>query len=164
MTYLLNSLLLIIAMMLQMGVVSRINLFSGAADLVLIVLASIGVQGNAKSTWLWCGLAGLFISLISAMPFFIPVFAYLIVAGISQTLRRRMWETPIFALLLTVFFSTLVQHQLYYFALIADGTRISWSESLNLVTLPSLLLNMMVAIPVYTAVHELSVLLKPRGT
>ena len=164
MTYLLNSLLLIIAMILQMGVVSRINLFSGAADLVLIVLASIGVQGSSKSTWLWCGLAGLFISLISAMPFFIPVFAYLIVAGISQTLKKRMWETPILALLLTVFFSTLVQHQLYFFALIMDGTRISWSESLNLVTLPSLLLNMMVAIPVYTAVHELSALLEPRGT
>lgn len=164
MTTLIYSVMLIITMMLQLGVVSRINLFSGSADLILIFLASLGVMSNSKSTWLWCALAGMLVSLISAMPFFVPLFAYLIIAGISHILRKRMWETPILALLVTVFFASLIQHQIYFIALLADGTPISWSESLNLVTLPSLLLNMMLAIPVYTAVHEISSLVKPEGS
>jgi hypothetical protein len=156
--------MLIITIMLQFGIVSRINLFSGTADLPLIFLASLGVLNDRKATWFWCGLAGMSISLISAMPYFVPFFAYLFVAGISQFLRKRMWETPILALFLVVFFGSVLQHQLYYIALLVDGTSISWVESLNMVTLPSILLNMLLAIPIYLLVHEISSLVKTERT
>jgi hypothetical protein len=66
-------------------------------------------------------------------------------------------------MLLAVFFGTLIQHIIYFFALIISGTPISWIESINLVTLPSLLINMLLAIPMYAAVHEIAMIIKPVG-
>jgi cell shape-determining protein MreD len=149
--------------MLQSGIASRITLFSGATDLILLFLAAWGLQSQIKNIWLWTLLAGMILSFMSAMPFFAPIFGYLALTSITQILKKRVWETPILAMLLAVFFGTLIQHIIYFFALIISGTPISWIESINLVTLPSLLINMLLAIPMYAAVHEIAMIIKPVG-
>jgi hypothetical protein len=52
---------------------------------------------------------------------------------------------------------------MYILALIIAGTPISWIDSMNLVTLPSLLINMLLAIPAYAVVHEIDLIIKPVG-
>lgn len=163
MSHLLTGTFLLITIMLQSGIASRITLFSGATDLILLFLAAWGLQSQIKNIWLWTLLTGTILSFISAMPFFAPMFGYLAITVITQILKKRIWETPLLAMLLAIFFGTLIQHIFYFFALIISGTTISWIESINLVTLPSLLINMLLAIPVYTAVHEIALLIKPIG-
>jgi len=165
---------LLVSLMLQLGVVSRVPLLSGTADLILLLLAAWGLQERVKNAWLcvkclWIGLAlwtiitGIIISIISAMPFYIPLIAYLAVTGISQLFQRRVWQTPILAMLLVTFVGTLFQQALYILSLQVIGTPISWSESLNLVTLPSLLLNLLLAIPIYAIVNDIAGRIYPSG-
>jgi len=139
------------------------TLLAGSADLILLFLAAWGLQHEVKKIWLWTAIAGIIISLISAMPFYVPFIAYFAITGITLILKKRIWETPILAMFLSTFFGTLIQHILYIFALQINGTHLSWIESFNSVTLPSLLLNMLFAIPVYAIVKEVALLAKPRG-
>ncbi|MCJ7694245.1 MAG: rod shape-determining protein MreD [Anaerolineaceae bacterium] len=163
MSHLLAGLSLIITIMLQSGVISRMTLLAGSADLILLFLAAWGLQNHVRKIWLWTAIAGIIVSLISAMPFYVPLFAYLTITGITQIIGKRIWETPILAMFLSIFFGTLIQHILYILALQINGTSLSWIESFNSVTLPSLLINMLFAIPVYAIVHEVALLAKPRG-
>lgn len=163
MSHLIAGLVLVITIMLQSGVASRLTLFSGAADLILLFLAAWGLQSQVKNVWLWTVIAGMAVSLMSAMPYFAPIFGYLAITALTQILLKRVWETPILTMLIVVFLGTLIQHNLYFIALIVAGTPISWQTSMNLITLPSLLINMLLAIPVYVAVHEIALIIKPIG-
>ncbi len=154
---------LLASLMLQLGVVSRVPLLSGTADLILLFLAAWGLQERVKNTWLWTIITGVIISFISAMPFYVPLIAYLAVTGISQLFQRRVWQTPILAMFLVTFVGTLFQQALYILSLQVIGTPISWSESLNLVTLPSLLLNLLLAIPIYAIVNDIAGRIYPSG-
>jgi len=163
MSHLFTGIFLILTIMLQSGIASRITLFSGATDLILLFLAASGLQSQRKHIWLWTVIAGMIISFMSAMPFFVPLFGYLAVTAITQILQKRVWQTPLLTMLIAVFFGTLIQHVMYILALIIAGTPISWIDSMNLVTLPSLLINMLLAIPAYAVVHEIDLIIKPVG-
>lgn len=163
MSHLFTGIFLVMIIMLQSGIASRITLFSGAADLILLFLAALGLQSQMKHIWLWTVITGLLISIMSAMPFFVPFFGYLAITVITQMIQKRVWQTPLLAMLIAVFFGTIIQHVLYIVALIISGTPISWIDSMNLVTLPSLLINMLLAIPAYAVVHEIALMIKPVG-
>lgn len=163
MSHLLTGIFLVITIMLQSGIASRITLFSGATDLILLFLVAVGLQNQMKHIWLWTVIAGMIISFMSAMPFFMPLFGYLAITAITQILQKRVWQTPLLAMLVAVFFGTLIQHALYILALIVAETPMSLIDSINLVTLPSLLINMLLAIPTFAVVHEIALIIKPIG-
>ena len=147
---------LIVTLILQMVVVSRLPLIHGTADLVLLALVAWALQERARSAWAWALLAGLAVSFISALPWYMPVLIYLTVTAVARLLQRRVWQTPILALLVAVFVGTLVQHVISIGVLNIAGSTIGWQEGLSLVTVPSLLLNLGLALPVYTIIVDLS--------
>jgi len=147
---------LIVLLMLQMVVVSRLPLVHGTADLVLLALISWALQERARSAWAWAILAGVFVSFISALPFYMPVVIYVLVTATARLLQRRVWQTPILALLVAVFVGTLIEHGLSLVTLNVTGAGIPWQEGFGLVTVPSLLLNLAMALPIYTVIVDLS--------
>ena len=153
--------LIILLATLQMVVVSRLPLLHGTADLILLVLAAWSLQEKVISAWWWAIFAGVLISLISALPFFIPLAAYLFVTGMARLLRRRIWQTPILAMFVVTLLGTLVYHLLSLVGLQFQGRSLVWSDSLNQVTLPSMLLNLILALPVYAIVEDLAEWLYP---
>lgn len=146
----------ILILMLQMVVVSRLPLINGTADLVLLALVSWGLQERARSAWAWAMIAGVAVSFISALPFFMPLVIYLLVTAMSRLLQRRVWQTPILALLVAVFVGTLIEHVLSLGVLNILGSGIPWQDGFGLVTVPSMLLNLAMALPVYTVMVDLS--------
>jgi len=104
---------------------------------------------------LWTVIAGLLISIGSAMPFYAPLFGYLGVVGISKLLQKRVWQTPILAMLIVTLLGTFFQQSLYLVVLQINGAPISWGESLDAVILPSALLNMIFALPIYAIANDL---------
>jgi rod shape-determining protein MreD len=131
-------------------------LVSGTTDLILLFLAAWSLQPQVKNSWLWALVAGLLISLASAMPFYMPLVAYLCVIAISKLLQSRVWRTPILAMFIVTILGTLIQHVLYILALQLIGAPIPWSESIDMVTLPSMLLNLIFAIPIYALASDLA--------
>jgi rod shape-determining protein MreD len=140
---------------LQTTVFSQSPLINGTADLILLFLAAWSLQEQVRNSLLWALVAGLLISIISAMPFFAPLWSYLGVVAISKLLRRRVWRIPIFAMFIVTLLGTFFQHAVYVITLQVSGAPITWMESLDRVILPSVLLNLIFALPIYAVVNDL---------
>lgn len=147
---------LIIAMMLQLAIFSRLPLLHGTADLMLVILVAWALQERVRTAWLWTLFGGLLITLVSGLPFYAPMIGYLFATGLAQLLRRQVWQTPILAMFVTVFATTLIYHAISLFMLQIAGRGLPLVDSLTLITLPSVLLNLMLALPVYTLVTDLA--------
>jgi len=156
MSHVVCALALLIFTVLQLTVFSRINLIAGSPDLVLLFIAAWSLQEHVKNAWLWTGVFGLIISVISAMPFYAPLIGYLGVVLISKLLQRRVWRVPILAMFIVTLLGTFFQQAVYIIVLQVSGSPISWLESLDSVVVPSVLLNLIFALPIFAVASELA--------
>lgn len=154
-SHLVCALSLVVFYTLQNAVFSQTTLISGTADVLLLFLAAWSLQEQVKNSWLWTIITGVLISLASAMPYFAPLIGYLGVVGISKLLQVRIWRVPLFAMFIVTILGTIFQHGLYIVLLQISEASIPWGASLDQVVLPSLLLNLIFALPVYAVVTEL---------
>jgi hypothetical protein len=150
-----------LAALLQTAVVAQVPLLQGIADLPLLVLAAWCVQDKVKGAWLWAVLAGLFVGFISEIPFWVFVGGYGLVFLMAAIIQRRLWQLPVVILFIVVGNGTLILHGLTYTSLVVGGTPMPFTSALNLVTLPSLLLNLFLALPVYGVIGEVARLITP---
>ncbi|HEY59891.1 MAG TPA: rod shape-determining protein MreD [Anaerolineae bacterium] len=148
--------IMLIVSVLQMASISRLPLLNGNADLILLTILSWGLNEKAKNVYFWAAIAGLLVSFISALPFPVPVLIYLIVAWISRQVHGRIWQSPILAMLIVTFFSTLMQHVITIIFLQVTDVPVYFLVSMKEVTVPSLVFNLLLAVPLYLVVSNLS--------
>lgn len=149
------------ALMLQSAVISRINLLYGSADLVLVILAAWALQERINTAWQWALAAGALVGFVSGLPWFVPLAGYLLVVGVARLLQRRVWQAPLLAMFTVSFVGTLFMHLLSLITLRLSGDPLPFGDSLSLITLPSILLNLFLAIPVYSLLRDLAGWLYP---
>lgn len=148
--------LLGLAVILQSSLVSEIQLLNGYADLPMLIIAAWALQERVESAWHWAAVACLFVGFISSLPWIIFVMGYLGIVFAARILQRRVWQAPLLAMFSVVFTGTLFMHLLSFGVLSILGTPFVFSDVMGLITLPSLLLNMLFSIPVYTFMRDLS--------
>lgn len=148
--------LLGLAAILQSSIVSRTHLLSGYAVLLLILLAAWALQDGVKSAWLWGALTCLFVGFISSMPVLVIIIGYLAVVFLARVLQKRVWQAPLLAMFSVVFLGTLFFHAVSFLVLTFSGTPFSFGDVMGLITLPSLLLNMLLSVPIYALMRDLS--------
>ncbi len=148
--------LLALAIILQSSVVSQIKLISGYADLMLIILAAWALQERVESAWHWAVLACVFAGFVSSLPWMVLVLGYFAVVYLAQSLQRRVWQAPLLAMFSVTFAGTILMHLISFIVLRLSGTPFAFGDVVGLITLPSLLLNMLFAIPVYTFMRDLA--------
>jgi hypothetical protein len=148
--------LLLLAVILQSAVVSQVKLLSGYADLPMLMLGAWALQGRVKSAWHWAALGCAMIGFVSTMPWLVLAIGYFAVVFIAQTLQRRVWHAPLLAMFSVTFIGTLFMHLLSFIVLRVLGTPFVFDDVIGLITLPSLLLNMLFSIPIYTFMRDLA--------
>ena len=148
--------LLALAVILQSSVVSQVRLLSGYADLLLVLLAAWSLQERVDSAWHWGAAACLMIGFVSNLPLGVIIVGYFGVLLLARVLQQRVWQAPLLAMFSVVFFGTLFFHILSFVVLSFLGTPLAFGEVMGLITLPSLLLNMLLSIPIYSSMRELS--------
>jgi hypothetical protein len=148
--------LLALAVILQSSVVSQVKLLSGYADLPLLMLAAWALQERVKSAWHWAALGCALIGFVSRLPWFTYAIGYAAVIVIAQTLRQRVWQAPLLAMFSVTFFGTLFLHLLSFAVLLASGTPLALADVIGLITLPSLLINMLISIPIHGMMRDLA--------
>lgn len=146
---------------LQSAVVSRVPLIAGTADLILLALIAWAVQERVTTAWQWSVMGGLMVSLVSASSVSVTLGGYLLATGIAVVLRYRVWRIRLLSMLAATFFGTLIAHALTIFSLRLNETAIPILESFNIITLPSILLNLLVAVPMYALISDLANWLYP---
>ncbi len=161
MVVLLSLPLLGTALMVQSVVVSRLTLLSGCADVLLLLVAAWAVQERVRSAWQWATAAGLFAGFLSALPWPVPLAAYLVVAALGRILTSRLWQAPILVMFLLTLIGTLISQTLAWTVLQFTGRSLPWRDAFHLVILPSALLNLLLAMPAYIFVRDLAALFYP---
>jgi rod shape-determining protein MreD len=150
-------------LILQSTVLSRVPLVYGTADLLLLSMVAWTLQKRVDTAWHWAVIGGLMMTFVSGLPWGVPLIGYLLVTGLTLMLKRRIWQAPVLAMLAAIFMGTLVMQTLELIVLRLSGNPISWLEALNLITLPSLLLNLLLAIPAYAIFADLAKWLYPEA-
>jgi cell shape-determining protein MreD len=161
MAVLIGTFLLGLAVIVQTTIISRMTLLHGPADLVLLVLLGWILHKRVSNAWAWGITAGFLVGIPSALPIWIPIFAYVLVSLLTKIIQTRIWQAPILILLTTTFLSTIVIHSMSYGYLVVTGINLPFIQSLNLVILPSMILNMLLALPVYGLLSEITNWLYP---
>ncbi len=161
MATLLSIPVMVLALMVQLAIASNLPLLGGIPDLILVILIAWALQENVTSSWAWAVVGGLLVSAISALPSFTPLVCYLLVVGLIRVLRRRVWQIPILVLFLGVVIGSTLQHLISIVMLFINGVNLPLEESLSWITLPSILLNLLIALPVYVIMTDLARLVYP---
>jgi len=146
---------------LQSTIVSNMPLLNGYADIVLLVIIAWALQERVKSAWQWSILGGLIIGFVSAMNVVIPLVSYISITALALIIRRRIWQIPILAMFGVTLVGTLFSHTLSALTISISGTDLPWLDTLQLITLPSLFLNILLAAPVYAVVRDFANWLHP---
>lgn len=147
---------ILFSVILQSAVISRVYLLSGIADLPLVLLAAWALQEEVDSAWHWAAAAGLLVGFVSGISWVVPVAGYLAVVGLARIFQRRVWQAPLLAMFSITFVGTLILSLLSLVVLRILGVPLPIDDSLGLVTLPTVLLNMLLAIPVYAVMRDLA--------
>ena len=90
------------------------------------------------------------------MPWPVTMTGYLFVVLIAQILRQRVWQAPLLAMFSVIFLGTLSMNLLAILVLNFLGTPLPFGDSLGLIVLPSVLLNLLFSIPVYAVVRDVA--------
>ena len=150
-----------LVVMLQISIASRIMLLSGNVDLLLLVVAAWGLQERVPAAWIWGAVASLLAGLVSGVPWYIYMIGYLSVVGLARLLVHRIWQAPLLAMFAVTFIGTLELLMLTFAQRTIFGTPLIFSEVFSQIVLPTVLLNLLLAIPIRALIRELAERLYP---
>jgi hypothetical protein len=145
-----------LAVILQSSIVSRVTLLSGIADLPLVMLAAWAMQDEVEAAWHWAIATSLLVGFISGLSWPAPLLSYLVVVALAQMLQRRVWQAPLLAMFSVTFLGTIGLSIFSLVTLRFSGVPLAVGDVFGLLTLPSILLNMLLAIPVFAVMRDLA--------
>ena len=147
---------------LQSAVVSRLPLNRGTADIVLVVLVALALQKEVKEIWQWSVIGGMYIDFFSGLPYGVFTISYLSATAVARFLRNRIWRFSFLMQLLVVLIGTLISHALTMIIVFIQGGLLEFSTILQVITLPSIILNFMLSIPVFIIVQDVIQQISPQ--
>ena len=148
--------LLFLVVVLQSAVISRISLLAGYADLMLVVLTAWSLQPQVTSAWQWAFLGSLMVAFMTAMPWPVILIGYGLVVLLARLMQGRFWQAPLLIMFTVTFLGTMSTNLLSLITLQLLGTSFPLLDTLGLVVLPSLLLNLLFAIPVFAIMRDVA--------
>ena len=148
--------LLALAVILQSAIVSRISLLAGYADLVLVIVIAWALQEGVTTAWHWAFTAGAMMAVVSGMPWGISLAGYLVAVLLAQTLQKRIWQAPLIAMFTVTFIASLFLYSLSFVFLSLLSAPLPFGDTFSLIILPSVLLNMLLAIPIFWVMRDLA--------
>jgi hypothetical protein len=148
--------ILILLLILQMVIVRHLPLFNGTADLLLLWLVAWGLQDKGKHVWIGAVFCAAIASFVSAVPWYAILVPYLGAAFISRFMNKHFWHNPLIALLIVVFICGLLEYAFQLGVLIFQGTGINFLVALKHVIIPSVFLNLLLAVPIYIIVNDMA--------
>lgn len=146
---------------IQSAIFSQVHLLYGTIDLVLLIVVAWAVQERVTTAWHWGLIAGLLASLATAVPSWAVIPAYVLITGMAIYIRRIFWQRPLLAMIAATVLATLITQAIMVVALVINNISIPLIEAFYMITLPSALLNLLLAVPVYAIISDLANWLYP---
>jgi hypothetical protein len=150
-----------IAAILQTTIASRITLLQGSADLVLLTYLAWALREEVTGVWQWGLIAGLVVGLASELPIWLPIATYILVTTFIQLLKTHIWQVPVISLFTTTLLGTFLILSVQWLFVVFSGAPLDFGQAFNLVILPSMTLNLLLAFPIYGLMGEVTLRVYP---
>jgi rod shape-determining protein MreD len=147
MAYLIGIPLLGILAIVQSAVLTHFGLLDGRPDLVLLAVVAWSLTGRWREAMILGFTGGLFLDLLSGVPFATSAIALVMVAGFASLLEGRFWEANFLIPLGVMLAGSLAYHGVELGALLIAGRAIDLELAATRVILPSTFLNLVLSIP-----------------
>lgn len=147
---------IVLSVILQSAVVSKLTLLSGFGDLSLVMLAAWALQDGVDSAWHWAIATGILVGFVSGLGWPVYLIGYVSVVGLAKVFRSRVWQAPLLAMFSVTFLGTILMSLISLVYLQITGVSIPLQEAFGLLTLPGILINLLLAIPVYAVMRDLA--------
>jgi rod shape-determining protein MreD len=148
-------------LILQSAILSQIPLLQGTTDLVLVAILAWAFQKRVRTAWQWAIIGGLMVGYVSEVPTGVILFGYLAAIALALYLKTRVWQAPILAMLLITFLGSAISQVTVLVYLRIIQIPLPFLDAVNLVILPGVLLNLLLALPFYVLFGDLANWLYP---
>jgi rod shape-determining protein MreD len=147
MVYLIGVPLLLTLAILQSSVFSHLTLLDGRPDLVLLAVLSWSLAGRHNEAMLLGLIGGLFLDLLSSLPFGSHAIILVLVIYLVASFEGRFWEEHLLLPLSVSLIASLLFHGLEIGTILLMGRSFDFTYVMTRVILPSTFLNLVLAIP-----------------
>jgi len=141
---------------LQSTLINKMMLLYGMPDIILLTVIAWALHKRVKTAWHWCVIGGLAYTFASALPFGVPLVGFIVITGLTMFLRKHTWQVPILVMLILSFLGTLFFQGLSLLGLKLNGNPILVIDAIGMITLPSVIWNLIFAIPIYAIINDLA--------
>lgn len=156
MAVLMAFLVFIPLLVIQIGILSNLPLLQGYPDLILLAILAWSLRPEVRTAWQWGIIGGLLMILVSAMPVGVYLIAYLLVVFIAQLTRRMVWRLPFLTMLVMTIIGTFLTEGLSLVVLQLLGRDLPIRFFFGAIFIPSVLYNLILALPIYAVIGELA--------
>jgi rod shape-determining protein MreD len=139
--------LLAILAVIQSTLLSHLRLLDGRPDLVLLAVLAWALAGRVEEAMVWGLAGGLFLDLLSGVPFGTSAIALVLIAFLLSLTEGRLWGAHPLMPLAAALVASAVYYSLMLGALLLAGQPIDLASAGSRVILPSTFLNLVLAIP-----------------
>lgn len=157
MSILISFPIIILLMVLQTTFIREITLLNGAADLFLILIAAWALQSKDNSAWFWAVFTAALYGYISAVPWYVFIVTYLSVVMMAKFIRGKLWQSPLMSMFIITIVGSIILYVLTIIGLRFEGVSYPMQSTLVRVIIPSIFLNLVLAIPMYAIMKDIAV-------
>lgn len=147
MAYIVGIPLLTLLAIVQSTFLGSINFLDGRPDLLLLAVIGWGLAGGKTETMVWGLWAGFLIDMLSGLPFGTSSIALVFIGYLVTIFAGRVWEANLLMPLGVTLVASLAFHIWNVMVIIFLGRPLELSYALNRVILPSIFLNIILALP-----------------
>lgn len=152
-----------VAAVLQGAVLSQVRVFGGQPDVIVIIVLAWATLDRDREGMAWAFVGGLFLDLLSGTPLGISSLALVPIAYAVGLTEAQVYRTNIALPLLLTAAGSLAYHIIYLLLMrFLNDFPVAWSASFGYVTLPSVLFDVILVIPVLRVLGRWYERLHPR--
>ncbi len=138
---------LLVLAVLQSSVLSQLQLLDGAPDLPLLAVISWALTGRMHESLGLALFAGLFVDLLSGLPFGMSAIILIFVTFLVSLFEGRFWEANLLMPLGVTLIASLAYHLLGIMAVLVIGRSTDLGFALTRIVMPSTFLNLVLILP-----------------
>ena len=161
MTYLIGIPGIALLAVLQTSLVSHLRLLEGRPDLVLLAIVAWAITGRGHEAMILGFAGGLFLDAFSVVPLGVSSAALVIVAAIASYSEGQFWGINPIMQLAAVLVGSVAYHSAIILTLISIGQPVDLQSTFSRIVLPSLFINLLLALPTVQLGEGLHNLLHP---
>lgn len=156
MIHLLAIPILLILLSIQITISSKFLLLDGFADFILVWLTAWVIQSRVKKSWIWFALAIIMTAFISAVPWYAILIGYSVIFLFGYFMKKRLWQSPLLSFFVVLILGSASNYLIHFAALKIIGINTSWVDAVQRIIIPSTILNLVIAFPIYLIAKDLS--------